>query len=48
MKIVITSWKEHAHPERMIPLVRYALVLHLVTGLILAASSLVTQLQKAG
>jgi 1,4-dihydroxy-2-naphthoate octaprenyltransferase len=48
IKIVIVSWKEHAHPERRIPLVRYAIVSHLVTGLILAASSLVTQLQKAG
>lgn len=47
MKIAIVSWKEHAHPERMIPLVSYVVVLHLVTGLILAASSLVTQLQKA-
>lgn len=38
-KIVITSWKEYSQPEQMIPLKRSALVLHLFTCLIFAASS---------
>jgi 1,4-dihydroxy-2-naphthoate octaprenyltransferase len=47
-KIVTVSWNEYARPEQMIAPGRYAFVLHLVTGLIFAASSLVTQLGKAG
>jgi len=47
-KIAAISWNEYARPERMITLRRYAVVLHLVTGLIFAASSLVTQFGKAG
>lgn len=40
-KIVSISWSEYACPERMITLGRYAFVLHLVTGMIVAVSSLV-------
>jgi len=47
-KIVSVSWNEYECPERMIKLGRYAFVLHLATGLIFAASSLVTHLGKAG
>jgi 1,4-dihydroxy-2-naphthoate octaprenyltransferase len=47
-KIAAVSWNEYARSERMITPGRYAFVLHLVTGLIIAASSLVTQLGKAG
>ena len=45
-KIVSVSWNEYARPERMIPLGRYAVVMHLVTGLIFAASPLVALFGK--
>ncbi len=47
-KIVTISWNEYTRPERMITLARYAFVLHLVTGLIFAASPLVTLFGKTG
>jgi len=40
-KIVSISWNEYSHPERMIALGRNAFMLHLATGIIIAASSLV-------
>jgi len=47
-KIVTVSWNEYARPERMIPLGRYAVALHLVTGLIFAASPLIILFGKTG
>jgi len=47
-KIVIVSWSEYAHPERMITPRKYTVMLHLVTGLVLAAPSLFTVFGKAG
>jgi 1,4-dihydroxy-2-naphthoate octaprenyltransferase len=47
-KIVTISWNEYTRPERMIVLGRYAFVSHLVTGLIFAASPLVTLFGKTG
>ncbi len=47
-KIVVVSWNEDARSERMITLGRYAVILHLVTGLIFAESSLVTLFGKTG
>jgi 1,4-dihydroxy-2-naphthoate octaprenyltransferase len=47
-KIVTVSWNEYTRPERMITLGRYATALHLVTGLILAASPLIPLFGKAG
>lgn len=47
-KIVSISWNDYSHPERMIALGRNAFMLHLATGIIIAASSLATQLGKAG
>lgn len=40
-KIVITSWKEYSHPEKMIAVRRNAFKLHLFTCLIFSATSLV-------
>lgn len=48
LKIVSVSWNEYAHPEQKITPGRYAFLLHLATGLIFVASSLVTHLGKAG
>lgn len=47
-KIVTISWNQYTRPERIIPLGRYAFVLHLVTGLIFAVSPLITLFGKAG
>jgi 1,4-dihydroxy-2-naphthoate octaprenyltransferase len=47
-KIVSVSWNEYTCPERMIALGRYAVGLHLVTGLIFTASPLVTLFGKTG
>jgi len=40
-KIVIVAWNEYTRPERMITLGRYAFMMHLATGMIVAGSSLV-------
>jgi len=47
-KIVTVSWNEYMRPERMIPLGKYAVALHLVTGLIFAASPLIILFGKTG
>jgi 1,4-dihydroxy-2-naphthoate octaprenyltransferase len=40
-KIVITSWKEYSHPEKMVTLKRHVFRLHLVTCIIFAITSLI-------
>jgi 1,4-dihydroxy-2-naphthoate octaprenyltransferase len=40
-RIVVTSWKEYSHLERMIAVGRSAFLLHLVTCLLFTASSLI-------
>jgi 1,4-dihydroxy-2-naphthoate octaprenyltransferase len=47
-KIVTIAWSEYTRPEQMITLGKYAFVLHLITGLIFAASPIVILFGKAG